>query len=270
MPEERPLILLTGGSGRVGRMLRPLLRQRFDLRVNDIVPVDDMGAGETALTGDLADPIVADAAVRGVDGVVHLAGLVAPDVAFADTLAPNYTAVLNLLEACRRHDVRRFVFASSHHILGLLPSSQAYDDHATIAPDGFYALSKAFGEAACAMYAHRYGIATLVVRIGNADPEIVDGRRERMWTSAVDLARLIGLGLTAEGLTYEVSYGVSTCPDPLFPQTRGPLGYRPVDEASLHRSADFRELSSMGTQDGVGFVGGLFAVTDLPGSKVGA
>jgi uronate dehydrogenase len=256
-------ILLTGAAGRVGRILRPHLEAHYALRLCDLAPLS-AGPDEEVLHGDLADPAVARRAVDGVAAVVHLAGLVAPAVSFEDTLAPNYRAVLALLEACRHAGVKRFVFASSHHIVGLHPAGPIGSDLA-VAPDGFYGLSKAFGEAACALYAGRFGIRTLIVRIGNADPEVADGRRERLWVSARDLAQLIRIGIEHPEVRCEIVYGTSNCPDPFFPaETAQRLGYRPLDHASDYRRTDFRPLAEMTAADGAKFIGGTFAAVELP------
>lgn len=257
-------ILLTGAAGRVGRLVRPLLQTKYALRVCDLRPVAAGADDEEILQGDLADPGFARRAVAGTAAVVHLAGLVAPAVSFEDTLAPNYRAVLNLLEACRQGDVRRFVFASSHHIVGLhAPGALAAD--APMAPDGFYALSKVFGEAACALYARRFGLRTLIVRIGNADPEVVDGRRERLWVSGRDLVQLICIGIEHAEVNCEIVYGTSNCPEPFFPSDEARrLGYGPQDHAAEHHAANFRPLSAMSAADGAGYVGGGFAASALP------
>jgi uronate dehydrogenase len=260
---KKKRILLTGAAGRVGRLVRPLLQETYALRLCDLAPIEASGDDEI-IRGDLADPALARRAVEGVTAVVHLAGLVAADVSFEDTLAPNYRAVLALLEACRRGEVRRLVYASSHHILGL-HAPGVLDPATPLAPDGFYGLSKAFGEAACALYAGRFGISTLIIRIGNADEEIVDGRRERLWVSGRDLVQLMAMGIEREGLGCEIVYGASNCPDPIFANEEAQrLGYRPVDRAEEHRAPAFKPFSAMGAADGAGYVGGLFAAGDLP------
>lgn len=257
-------ILLTGAAGRVGRLVRPLLQATYALRLCDLGQVEPMAAGDEIVTGDLADPAVALRAVEGVQAVVHLAGLVAPAVSFEDTLAPNYRAVLNLLEACRQRGVGRFVFASSHHIVGQLAPADVAEG-TPLAPDGFYGLSKAFGEAACALYARRFGLRTWTVRIGNADPEVVDGRRERLWVSGRDLGQLLTIGIEHPEVRCEIVYGVSQCPAPFFPVSGAErFGYQPRDHASEHWAAGFRPLTAMTAAEGAGYVGGLFAATELP------
>lgn len=256
-------ILITGAAGNVGRLIRPLMNGSYKLRVTgrSDFPADDR---EEKIIGDLTSEAFCREVVQGVDGVVHLAGLVGPDFSFEDTLEPNYRAVLYLLEACRAAEVSRFVFASSHHIVGQYPSDRTYDHSVTPAPDGYYGLSKAFGEAACAMYAHRYGIKTMLLRIGNADPKVVDGRRERIWTSGRDMVQLIDIGLTHSEISCDVVYSVSNCPDPIFDNSRAELlGYRPQDFASEHRAPEFRSLSEL-PLEATTKVGGFFAINPLP------
>jgi uronate dehydrogenase len=260
----RKRILLTGAAGRVGRLVRPLLAARYALRLCDLRPLAPAAEDDEIVAGDLADPAVAGRAVEGTRGVVHLAGLVADTVSFEDTLVPNYRAVLALLEACRSQGVSRFVFASSHHVVGLLPAGRS-GENAPIAPDGFYGLSKAFGEAACALYSRRFSIRSLIIRIGNADPRATDGRRERLWISGRDLAQLIAIGLEHEDIDCTIVYGTSNCPDPFFPdEAARRLGYRPLDHAADHRAAGFRPFSALGPEDGAAFIGGGFAACELP------
>lgn len=261
----KPRLLLTGAAGRVGRLVRPLLQAAYALRLCDLAPLSAEGADEEVMQGDLSDPAFAARAVAGCTGVVHLAGLVAPEVSFEDTLAPNYRAVLALLEACRHGGVERFIFASSHHLVGLHPPGPI-EAAAPVAPDGFYGLSKAFGEAACALYAHRFGLRTVVIRIGNADPAVVDGRRERLWISGRDLVQLIRLGLEHADVRCETVYGTSRCPEAFFPfdATARRLGYQPLDYAADHRAPGFRPFGALGAADGAGWVGGGFAAAPLP------
>lgn len=264
MATPRKRILLTGAAGRVGRLVRPFLQETYALRLCDLAPVAAERDDDELLAGDLAVDPTAAHAVAGVDAVVHLAGLVAPAVSFEDTLSSNYRAVLALLEACRRAGVPRFVFASSHHIFGL-HAPIAVTPATPVAPDGFYALSKVFGEAACALYARRFGLRVMVVRIGNAAPAVVDGRRERMWVSGRDLAQLIALGIEHPDIEYTIVPGTSNCPDPLFPAAEAHrLGYRPLDGAAEHRAGGFRPLSAMTAAEGAHRLGGSFAVTELP------
>lgn len=69
-----PPILVTGGTGTLGRHVVPRLRDAGrDVRVLSRHPHDD-GDGITHVTGDLATGEGIDAAVAGAEVVVHLAG----------------------------------------------------------------------------------------------------------------------------------------------------------------------------------------------------
>ncbi len=72
MPAPRT-VLLTGAAGGLGGLMRNLLPAfGYDLRLFDVRPVE----GEPdAITADLADPAAVREAVRGVDAIIHLAGI---------------------------------------------------------------------------------------------------------------------------------------------------------------------------------------------------
>ncbi|NTF16513.1 NAD-dependent epimerase/dehydratase family protein [Agrobacterium tumefaciens] len=262
-PQPARSVLLTGAAGNVGRLLRPILARNFALKVTDIVDFDTT-EGESKIVGDLASPDFCKQAVSEVDAVIHLAGLVGPAFAFEETIDPNYRAVLNLLQASHSKGIGRFIFASSHHAVGLYSSSGRYDERVPPAPDGYYGLSKVFGEAACSMYARRYGMRTMLLRIGNADAKVADGRRERLWTSARDMAQLIEIGLRHPQVECDIVYAVSNCPNSIFDNRRAEeLGYRPVDFAGENRAVDFKSLNEL-PADAVKKVGGFFAISELP------
>ena len=260
----RPLVLVTGAAGRVGTALRPHLRERFDLRLHDRVPVPDPQPGESVVTGDLADLEGVSAAARGVDAVLHLATAHGLHLTFDASLPTNFVGTMNVLDAMRRHGVRRLVYASSHHVLGLYGTGAFPGDDAELAPDGVYGLGKAFGELACRTYARRHGIRTLIVRIGNADPHVTDRRVLRLWTSARDLAQLVTIVLTHPDVVCDVVYGVSECPDPLFANERARrLGYRPLDRAVDNLAPGFASPDDLPEGPRGGFVGGAYAAYDL-------
>src|SRR5690606_41941113 len=72
MPAPRT-VLLTGAAGGLGTLMRGLLpAYGYDLRLFDLVPVEDE---PPAVTADLNDRKALRDAVRGEDAIVHLAGL---------------------------------------------------------------------------------------------------------------------------------------------------------------------------------------------------
>src|SRR5690606_17306762 len=115
------------------------------------------------------------------------------------------------------------------------------------------------------MYAQRYGIRTMIIRIGNADPQVSDGRSLRMWTSARDLAQLIEIGFSDERVECELVYGVSRSPEPLFANARATeLGYRPQDDSRDNLAPGYVPYDAMPPTLGRDHIGGAYAVRDLP------
>lgn len=263
--DRRRVVLVTGAAGRIGRALRPHLRARYDLVLHDRIPVEDLREGERAETGDLADDAHVRTVVRGTDAVLHLAVVHGLDLRFDASIDANLRGTMHLLDAVRAEGVPRFVYASSHHVHGLHPRDGFAGDAAAYAPDAVYGLGKAYGELATTTYARRYGLRTLIVRIGNADASVRDDRVLRLWTSARDLAQLVAIGVESPDVDGDVVYGVSACADPLYRNRRAHLlGYRPVDHAEDHLDPEYLPYEAMPDQLGRDHVGGPYAVTDLP------
>lgn len=259
-------LLITGAAGIVGTALRPLLREHYKLRLLDRRSVDALHPDETEIVGDLADPALVKRAVEGADSILHLACAHGTDIAFQTSVEPNYHATLYLLEAAHHFGVKRFIFTSSHHVVGQYRTdvAEVFDD-LPVAPDSYYAMSKVFGEAACAAFSQRYSLATFVIRIGNADAQVADARRLRMWTSARDLGQLVRIGLEHPEIRHEVVYGVSKSPRPLFHNGRAKaLGYLPQDNAEDHLAPGYLPYEDMDPAfSGRDYVGGTYASAKL-------
>src|SRR4051812_33760367 len=112
-------ILITGAAGNAGQAVCALLAQsrHHELRMADVAapPAALEGLGQYVRC-DTRTPSDVDAAVRGVDGVIHLAawhcGHV-PPVSDDTIFAVNVDGTFNVVESCRKHGVKALVFASS-------------------------------------------------------------------------------------------------------------------------------------------------------------
>ena len=91
------------------------------------------------------------------------------------------------------------MFASSNHVTGFYSQSQTIDATMPVRPDGYYGLSKAFGENLAQFYFDRYGLETVSLRIGSSFAEPTDRRMLATWLSFDDLERLVVASLTAPG-----------------------------------------------------------------------
>ncbi|MEU2127044.1 NAD(P)-dependent oxidoreductase [Streptomyces sp. NPDC018352] len=232
MPAPRT-VLLTGAAGGLGTLMRGLLpAYGYGLRLLDVVPVE----GEPdAIAADLGDREALREAVRGVDAVVHLAGI-SLEASFDKILRANIEGTYNLYEAAREEGVRRIVFASSNHVLGYTPRPLPGDPLIPVGaprrPDTFYGLSKSFGEDLAQLYWDRHAMETVSVRIGSCFPEPTSVRMLSVWMSPADGARLFHAALTAEDVGHTVVHGSSDNTRLWWDLTTArALGYEPQDDS---------------------------------------
>jgi len=142
----------------------------------------------------------------------------------------------HIYEGARAHGVRRVVFASSNHVTGFYPQGQVISEAAPMRPDGYYGLSKAFGENLARFYFDRYGIQTVCIRIGSSFPEPKDRRMLITWMSYRDLTELVRCALFAETAGYTVLYGVSDNRDHWWDNGSAAfLGFHPQDSSEVFR-----------------------------------
>ncbi|GGV51519.1 NAD-dependent dehydratase [Streptomyces longisporoflavus] len=235
MPAPRT-ILLTGAAGGLGTLMRGLLPAHgYALRLLDVRPVE----GEPdAITADLADKKALREAVRGVDAVIHLAGI-SLESSFDKILRANIEGTYNLYEAAREEGVPRIVFASSNHAVGFTPRPVGDDPLIPVdtprRPDTFYGLSKSFGEDLAQFYWDKHGIETVSVRIGSCFPEPTSVRMLSVWMSPGDGARLFHAALTAPGVGHTVVYGSSANTRLWWDLTSArALGYEPQDDSEQY------------------------------------
>jgi len=186
---------------------------------------------EEFVAADLADPAAVERAVAGMQGIIHLGGL-SVERPWEEILQANIVGTYNLFEAARKGGAERIVFASTNHVVGFYPRHRRLGTAAIPRPDSRYAVSKVFGEALGALYADKFGLRVLAIRIGNANDQPVDERRLSIWIQPEDLVQLIRIGLEHPDLHYEVVYGASANVRSWWDnETAFHLGYRPTGES---------------------------------------
>ena len=227
-------VLLTGAAGGVGTLMRELLPPYgYELRLLDVAPVRD---APDAIVADLADRAALREAVRGVDAIVHLAGI-SLEADFEKIMAANIAGTHHLYEAAREEGVRRIVLASSNHAVGFTPRPREGEPLIPVdtphRPDTFYGLSKCFGEDLAQLYWDLHGIETVSVRIGSCFPEPTSVRMLSMWLSPADCARLLHASLTAGSVGHSVVYGSSANTRAWWDlSTARALGFAPEDDSA--------------------------------------
>jgi uronate dehydrogenase len=225
-------ILITGAAGKIGSALRTGLRGHYPvLRLLDLAPQQAAQPGEEVITLDLNDRVATEAAMKDVEAVVHLAAI-PREAGFEDILAGNITPTYSVFEAARRAGVRRVVFASSHHVTGFYPRSEVVAPDDPVRPDSLYGVSKVFGEALGRLYAEKYGLEVVCLRIGSFAERPKRPRHLSLWLSPRDCLQLVRCGLDAPAVGFTVVYGVSANTRSWWKDdAAASLGYHPQDNA---------------------------------------
>ena len=225
-------VLLTGADGHLGRVLRLGLRGVWPvLRLTHRRPFGNPETGEEILLANLDVYDEVDAAMSGVDAVIHMGGR-ADEAAWKIIEQNNILGTYHVFEAARRHGVKRVVYASSNHVIGHYRRDRILTGTEPPRPDSLYGVSKVFGEALGRMYADKYGLSVLSLRIGTCCETPLNRRALSTWLSFRDLVQLVRICIDALDVHYETVWGVSA-------NTRGwwdnqaaeRLGYRPQDNA---------------------------------------
>jgi uronate dehydrogenase len=230
-------VLFTGGTGRMGTVIRSGLAGRYDRVVLYARSTrgDALHAGETVVVGDLGDLETLTSAAEGMNVIVHLGG-VADEAPWPEILASNIDGTYNVYEAARRAGVRRVVYASSNHIVGFHPSALVLDESAPLRPDTLYGVSKAFGEGLARLYHDKWGLESVLLRIGTFRPEPEDLRQLALWLSWPDGVELVRCAIESGPVGCQIVYGCSANTGRWWNGEAGwgAIGFTPRDDALNH------------------------------------
>lgn len=245
-------VLITGAAGIVGTVVLRGLAGNYEL-----VAVDRRRTPGIS-RANLSRLRPSSRLFDGVDAVVDLA-------AEADLAIPwqrarqNMRITTNVLEAARAHGVRRYVYASTNHVVGLYERDEPYAsivsgrldgltpdsvEHLTPSspprPDSPYAIAKLFGEAAARYCAETSDLSVIVLRIGTVMRDDRPSRPRHFATllSHRDLCQIVDRSLGApDAVRFGIYYGVSanTWRFWAIENAVAELGYAPQDDAEAFR-----------------------------------
>ena len=223
-------VLITGVSGLIGGLTLKHLSDRYEFSGLSRRPV----AGIPHLAADIRDAAGIRPAFPGVHTVLHLAAANGPHewLDWGPTMATTIQGTLNVYEAAREAGVRRVVFFSSgccqlawewdkNHPYGVIangpdeqipPTWRMVDLNWPVRPDSPYAVGKLFGENLGRYYCDKYGISTIVIRLGAVLPEDRPQVRRHFpgYLSHSDCVQLIDKCLGApESLRFDIFNAIS-------------------------------------------------------------
>jgi uronate dehydrogenase len=253
-------VLLTGAAGRLGTVLSTGLAARdLQLRLTDRVPPPTLAPTSPYRRCDLANLEDVIQVADGVDTIVHAAGV--PDEApFAALNESNIVATFNVFEAARLSGVRRIVYASSAHVIGMYPPTYTVTSDTPPAPDTLYAATKLFGESLGDLYSAKHGLSVVNIRIGSFRPAPENSRQLHTWLSHRDATALFDRAIRADVEGVLTVYGVSNNSRSYWPRDGAEaLGFVPRDSADDYDGRVPIDPSAAQWQ------GGVFASRDYAG-----
>ena len=169
-------ILVTGGAGFIGsHLVNELLEEG-----HNVIVLDNFSTGRTQNLNHVADKIQlveCDISRTGtwqdlfinVDWIFHLAALadIVPSIENPDNYyQSNVNATFNVLEACRKHDIKKIIYSASSSCYGI-PDEYPTSETAEIRPQYPYALTKYLGEQLVLHWCQVYNLPAVSLRFFN-------------------------------------------------------------------------------------------------------
>lgn len=264
-------LVLTGAAGRLGSYLRePLSKLADHLVSSDIVAgMGKLFPNETYIRADLASFADIHALLQDADMVVHF-GAIGDEAPFDQILGPNIIGAYNVWEAAYLQGVKRVVYASSIHAVGMHARQDFIGIDAPHRPDTFYGLAKCFAEDLARMYWDKRGVESVCLRILSC-AKVSNTRALGTWLSYDDLIQLVSRAIAAPTVGFSVIYGVSNNDRvPVDNSKASFLGYRPRDNAEQFAEIFADACIADATDAAQMCHGGPFASIDLGKSAMGA
>lgn len=261
-------ILITGAAGGVGTLMRPrLAADGRILRLLDISGQPPAATGERVeiVQASVTDMAAMEHACEGVSAVIHLGGHSLEQV-WSQILEVNINGTYTVLEAARRQGVKRVVLASSNHAVGFFPKADGEaGDYLFPRPDTNYGVSKVAMEALGSMFADRYGMDVICVRIGSCFERPKDTRMLSTWLSPADAARLFEACVTTAAPGFRVVWGISDNTRKWFSLDEArKLGYEPQDDAETFATEVIAEHGELDPDSpAYRFLGGVWCGPDF-------
>lgn len=146
-------VLVVGGAGYLGSLIvKKLLNKNYRVRILDNLSYESHGIEDLMknqnlefIKGDMRDIKVLTHAIKDIDAVIHLAGIVGDPACSKDpkeTLEINLFSTKILAEMCKYYQINRFVFASTCSVYGASASEKELDENSALNPVSLYAESK--------------------------------------------------------------------------------------------------------------------------------
>lgn len=210
---NRPLVVITGAAGRVGRLTVRALAGQYRLRLVDLQWPSGEGdaAGQAErVAADLRDPEQWAAVLDSADTVVHLAGQPSPEITAREAVEDVAMPTAHLAASAAGSGLRRIVYASSIHAMGLYQREDRHpiDPRWRARPCCEYGSAKVLCENLLALLVERTPVSVVSLRLGMTGMLPRNAFQASHWLGDDDCAELMRCSVTAE-VRYGAYFGVS-------------------------------------------------------------
>jgi nucleoside-diphosphate-sugar epimerase len=165
-------VLVTGTSGRIGSAIARFLKGKVE-----VIGLDNRAGPHTSSLTDVREKVKLFTCIKEVDAVIHTAALLTPQVNVCsdeEFWEVNVRGTENLLEACIKYNVKRFVFTSTTSIYGnamIQPQRAVWvSEELSPQPRDIYDTTKIAAEKLC-REACENGLSCLSLRMSRCFPE---------------------------------------------------------------------------------------------------
>ena len=206
-------VLLVGGSGHVGTMTLPYMKEHHNFRVLDLAPPKDKSI--EYIQGSVTDVDIVQEALKGMDTFVYMVMLrptsdrssAADFPAIVANYDVNAKGLHIVLHAAREAGIRHGVYTSTFTVHERTRNSFPDEDIVPRDNPGVYGLTKSFGEQVCEYFAREHNMSLIALRItGPSTREQWLERRSQpkdpsvhiWWTDEEDLARAYLAAISVE------------------------------------------------------------------------
>ena len=263
-------LVLTGAAGALGGKLRAPMAALCETLVSSDLSdsLDGLAANEVYVKADVSDLAAIEALTKDADMIIHF-GAIADEAPWDDILQSNIIGAYNVWEAAYRNGVKRVVYASSVHAVGMHLKTDTIGTDVPHRPDTYYGLAKCFAEDLASLYWDKRGVEAVCMRIFSAAPPS-NARAIGTWLSTDDLIQMVEKSVTSPVVGNTIVYGISNNDRAVVDNTKaGHLGFKPKDNAEEFAAEVFAATPPLDNKDPANLcIGGPFATVELGNSGV--
>ena len=158
-------VLLLGSEGFVGQNLINGLKEKHELLTADVL---DSSTHTNYTKFDITNSDETSSLIKNVDVIINLVTHTLTQslddvILNANT---NIIGLLNLLEACRKNEIKKIIFTSASSIIGI-PNTFSVDEKHPVIPKTAYGITKMTSEHYLRLYKEIYGLNYVIFRFFN-------------------------------------------------------------------------------------------------------